>query len=117
MGESLVIEYDNPSGDCGPSVTVPSKRTVSAIKREAEEKFPLSTDDLTCNVCGREYGQWTQLKQHLLDHIIIAQSAAECKAKVSESTVTDTLSQVLYCTSLRSSQTIVVTTKELLGFL
>ena len=86
VGESLVIEYDNPDA-CGVTVPFSSKTTSGSpatIKREAEEKYTVSTDDLTCNVCGQEYAQWTQLKKHLMDHILIAQNSADGKAKVSK---------------------------------
>lgn len=79
--ESLVIEYDSP-GVCDVSVPLPAKSSSATIKREVEEKYTVSTDDLTCNLCGQEYEQWTQLKKHLLDHILIAQNSAEGKAKV-----------------------------------
>lgn len=81
--ESLVIEYDNPGG-CAVPPPLPAKNSSAAIKREVEEKYTASTDDLTCNLCGREYEQWTHLKKHLLDHILIAQNSAEGKSKVSQ---------------------------------
>lgn len=81
--ESLVIEYDNPGRSAVPP-PLPAKNSSAAIKREVEEKYTASTDDLTCNLCGREYEQWTHLKKHLLDHILIAQNSAEGKSKVSQ---------------------------------
>lgn len=63
-------------------VPPPTKALGVAVKREMEEKFTVSTDDLTCNVCGQEYTQWTHLKKHLLDHILSAQSSADVKIKV-----------------------------------
>lgn len=78
--ESLVIEYDNP-GVCEVPAPLPAKNSSATIKREVEEKYTVSTDDLTCNLCGQEYEQWTQLKKHLLDHILIAQNSAEGKSK------------------------------------
>lgn len=82
VGESLVIEYDEPDTCDTSDSTVAKASNGTTIKRETDEKFPASTDDLTCNVCGREYTQWTQLKKHLLEHILIAQNSAENKHKV-----------------------------------
>uniref|UniRef100_A0A0P4WG60 C2H2-type domain-containing protein n=1 Tax=Scylla olivacea TaxID=85551 RepID=A0A0P4WG60_SCYOL len=85
VGELLVIEYDNPDM-CGAPAPLSSKTTSGSgaiVKRESEEKYTVSTDDLTCNVCGQEYAQWTQLKKHLLDHILIAQNSSDGKAKTS----------------------------------
>ncbi|KAK8735196.1 hypothetical protein OTU49_005556 [Cherax quadricarinatus] len=84
VGESLVIEYDDPNA-CNTTVLPASKATnggTTSIKRETEEKFTVSTDDLTCNVCGQEYTQWTQLKKHLVDHILMAKNSADNKTKV-----------------------------------
>ncbi|XP_045128094.1 zinc finger protein 37-like isoform X2 [Portunus trituberculatus] len=86
VGELLVIEYDNPDM-CGAPAPLSSKTTSASggsgatVKRESEEKYTVSTDDLTCNVCGQEYVQWTQLKKHLLDHILIAQNSSDGKGK------------------------------------
>ncbi|KAG7155655.1 Zinc finger and SCAN domain-containing protein 22-like [Homarus americanus] len=84
VGESLVIEYDDPNV-CDSSVSSAPKATnggTASIKRETEEKFTVSTDDLTCNVCGQEYTQWTQLKKHLVNHILMAQNSADSRTKV-----------------------------------
>lgn len=84
VGESLIIEYDNPGGCNMAPVPPPTKALGVPVKREMEEKFTVSTDDLTCNVCGQEYTQWTHLKKHLLDHILSVQSSADVKLKVNE---------------------------------
>ncbi|XP_063612740.1 GDNF-inducible zinc finger protein 1-like [Penaeus indicus] len=81
VDESLVIEYDEPDTCDTNDSAVEKVSNGTTIKRETDEKFPASTDDLTCNVCGREYTQWTQLKKHLLEHILIAQNSAENKQK------------------------------------
>lgn len=82
VDESLVIEYDEPDTCDTSDSTVEKVSNGTTIKRETDEKFLASTDDLTCNMCGREYTQWTQLKKHLLEHILIAQNSAENKHKV-----------------------------------
>ncbi|XP_045604768.1 GDNF-inducible zinc finger protein 1 isoform X2 [Procambarus clarkii] len=84
VGESLVIEYDDPN-KCNTTLPPASKSTngpTVSIKRETEENVTVTTDDLTCNVCGQEYAQWTQLKKHLVDHILMAQNSADPKTKV-----------------------------------
>ncbi|XP_076060927.1 uncharacterized protein LOC143036891 isoform X3 [Oratosquilla oratoria] len=58
--DNIVIEYDDPSSS-----------TSQALNTDT------TIDDLTCNVCGEVYKKWTQLKKHLLDHILMAQNKAQ----------------------------------------
>ncbi|XP_066972682.1 zinc finger protein 37-like [Macrobrachium rosenbergii] len=81
-GDSLVIEYDQPDV-AETNTSSPLKKSSGKMtpKREGGDDFTTSTDDLTCNVCGREYSVWTQLKKHLVEHIMAAQNTVEGKGK------------------------------------
>ncbi|KAK7085156.1 hypothetical protein SK128_002838 [Halocaridina rubra] len=99
---SLVIEYDDPriskvtqsndmksdfrgaafKKEINGHIHVKMENSANnVLKKENSDNFPTATDDLTCNVCGRVYAVWTQLKQHLLEHIMAVQNSVDLKTK------------------------------------